>query len=208
MMSYFLIVIGTNIMESVKRALNRAIDNLRGNEQKIIANNVSERTITHKLAEYLQQEFPSYNVDCEYNRNFEEGENKPKSITLLRDSAVKFQKAISKEISNSSSSNETQALLERSRTIITYPDIIVHKRLSNESNKLIVEVKKSNCNNKGALVEFDKSKLKAFTSDLNGYSFDYGVFLMINISNDWQEPEQIWFRNGVEIRLGSSKHAT
>ena len=28
-----------------------------------------ERSITHKLAEYLQREFPGYNVDCEYNKH-------------------------------------------------------------------------------------------------------------------------------------------
>lgn len=29
----------------------------------------NERSQTHKIAEYLQQIFPEYNVDCEYNRN-------------------------------------------------------------------------------------------------------------------------------------------
>jgi len=30
---------------------------------------VHERSITHILAEYLQREFPDYNVDCEYNKH-------------------------------------------------------------------------------------------------------------------------------------------
>lgn len=28
-----------------------------------------ERSVAHKLAEYLQQQFPEWNVDCEYNRH-------------------------------------------------------------------------------------------------------------------------------------------
>ena len=29
----------------------------------------NERSLTHKLAEYLQCEFPDWHVDCEYNRH-------------------------------------------------------------------------------------------------------------------------------------------
>ena len=31
----------------------------------------NERSVAHKLAEYLQQEFPNWHVDCEYNRHGE-----------------------------------------------------------------------------------------------------------------------------------------
>ena len=31
----------------------------------------NERSVAHKLAEYLQQEFPNRHVDCEYNRHGE-----------------------------------------------------------------------------------------------------------------------------------------
>lgn len=35
----------------------------------LLANNLNERSITHKLAEHYQYLFPLWNVDCEYNRN-------------------------------------------------------------------------------------------------------------------------------------------
>lgn len=35
----------------------------------LLANNLNERSITHKLGEHYQYLFPAWNVDCEYNRN-------------------------------------------------------------------------------------------------------------------------------------------
>ena len=81
-------------------------------------NDVSERTITHKLAEYLQDQFPELNVDCEYNRNFELGEYARKTLYVLND--------------------ERQAGIEAGLAeddllaISTNPDIIVHRRLTNK----------------------------------------------------------------------------
>ncbi len=38
-------------------------------DKALLAVSANERSITHKLAEYLQTAFPEYNVDCEYNRD-------------------------------------------------------------------------------------------------------------------------------------------
>jgi hypothetical protein len=35
----------------------------------LLEHGVHERSVTHKLAEYIQQELPSLNVDCEYNKH-------------------------------------------------------------------------------------------------------------------------------------------
>jgi len=35
----------------------------------LLANNLNERAVTHKLAEHYQKLFYEWNVDCEYNRN-------------------------------------------------------------------------------------------------------------------------------------------
>ena len=37
-------------------------------DRYLLDNDVHEVTISHKLAEYLQYQFPDMNVDCEYNR--------------------------------------------------------------------------------------------------------------------------------------------
>ena len=62
--------------EDSKRAvagkLKSCIQALLDNDSKLLALNTREETITHKLAEYLAVQFPSWDVDCEYNRLFEE----------------------------------------------------------------------------------------------------------------------------------------
>lgn len=55
--------------EEIKEGLFVALDQLFKNDVFLLENNVHERSVSHKLAEYLQQFFPSYHVDCEYNRH-------------------------------------------------------------------------------------------------------------------------------------------
>lgn len=45
-----------------------AIKILLKKDRFLLENGVHERSISHKLAEYLQTQFPDWNVDCEYNR--------------------------------------------------------------------------------------------------------------------------------------------
>jgi hypothetical protein len=52
----------------VERRVANALESLLLNDAYLILEGVSERSITHKLAEYLQQVFRSWHVDCEYNK--------------------------------------------------------------------------------------------------------------------------------------------
>ena len=52
----------------VETSINDALHLLYRNDHFLIINSTSERSITHKLAEYIQQLFPQWHVDCEYNR--------------------------------------------------------------------------------------------------------------------------------------------
>jgi hypothetical protein len=81
------------------------------------ARKVNERSLTHKYAEYLQEEFPEWNVDCEYNRD---GHDTKKIISYIR------------KIDN-----------ENARTV--YPDIIIHHR-GTKNNLVVIEAKKDNFN--------------------------------------------------------------
>lgn len=68
---------------TVKTKIEEALRTLYKNDIFLITNSTNERAITHKLAEYIQQLFPAWNVDCEYNRK---GEIKPKAILTKRTS--------------------------------------------------------------------------------------------------------------------------
>ena len=54
--------------EDVKRRVIAAICALYRHDRELLDVDANERSITHKLAEHLQREFPEWHVDCEYNR--------------------------------------------------------------------------------------------------------------------------------------------
>ena len=58
------------VLEAARHLLNQ--------DRYLFANDLNERSITHKFAEYLQHQFPEWNVDCEYNRDHHD----PKRLDL------------------------------------------------------------------------------------------------------------------------------
>ncbi len=121
-------------------------------EKFLLEKGVNERSITHKLAEYLQREFQDYYVDCEYNR-------------MLKDE-IYITKNLKLEIKDTKSTDLKQTTV--------YPDIIIHKRGNNEDNLLVIEVKKEENNSSK---DYDTNKLKAFTNQLN---YKFGFFIEFN----------------------------
>jgi hypothetical protein len=101
----------------VKSRLERAIKTLLDKDGPLLECDVNERSITHKLAEYLHDEFPEWDVACEYNRD----EHDAKYLDLPVDKDI--------------SSQDTEG-----RTV--FPDIIIHKRKTN-CNLLVLEAKKT-----------------------------------------------------------------
>lgn len=54
--------------DEIKRKVNVAIGILFKNDSCLLEIGANERSVSHKLAEYLQIQFPDWHVDCEYNR--------------------------------------------------------------------------------------------------------------------------------------------
>ena len=171
--------------------LKSCIQELFTKDLLLIANNVSERSITHKLAEYLQHKFPQYNVDCEYNRNLQNGKGRPKSIWLIKERSVRELKNKYNDTVGSLISKE-----EVLSDVTSYPDIIIHQRGLNSNNILIIEVKKSN-----SIIgdDYDISKLNAFTSLGQVYKFKFGAFIKFNMDPPYEFPSIRWFSEGAEI---------
>jgi len=177
------------MIERIKIKVLESIEQLYTYDLVLIKNNLCERTITHKLAEYLQKRFAEYNVDCEYNRDVTQGKNHKKTITL--NDAFAHRR-------DSENYNQNSELLYQEYS--TYPDIIIHRRESNDSNILIIEAKKSN-----SIIGYghDSVKLSAFTDLDGGYKFKYGLFIEFNIEDINEKPKLVWFSNGqiVDINI-------
>lgn len=56
-----------NLKETLEK-FNKALYEFCDKENYLLENNLSERCIAHKLAEYLKEEFGGVDVDCEYNK--------------------------------------------------------------------------------------------------------------------------------------------
>lgn len=56
-------------IEEIKNLIKEAIDELYSKDFDLLERENNEVTISCKLAQYLFLKFPSYKVDCEYNRH-------------------------------------------------------------------------------------------------------------------------------------------
>ena len=131
--------------------------------------NLSERCIAARLAMYLREYFADYDVDVEYNRH---GEDKKQLYDLVYDHDCARDRG-----------DEGQTVL---------PDVIVHRRGVDDSNLLIIEMKKSA--NRGGIerggIEKDRRRIQAFRKEL-GYKIGALVVCKTQgqseISMEWYE---------------------
>jgi len=56
------------ILEEIKEHVKQSVDMFYTRDANLLSNDSSEWAIAHRLAVYLEQEIPGWNVDCEYNR--------------------------------------------------------------------------------------------------------------------------------------------
>jgi hypothetical protein len=139
--------------EDLKKHVDKAISQLLEKDSYLLIHDVNERSISHRLAMYLTDEFPDHDVDCEYNRN----RGEPKRLDLLLSYIRKRTVPIT----------DTKA-----RT--AYPDIIVHRRGSNVENLLVIEIKKTSTVHGE---KFDLAKLDSFRKD--PYNYNYALYLCL-----------------------------
>ena len=138
--------------DEVRQAVSVAVERLKDEDDDLLRFDVNERSITHRLAVYLDEEISDeWDVDVEYNR---EGENEvSKSISM---------KHLKSKISDDGDPEDLDA-----KTV--YPDIIAHNRGERYENLLVIEAKKS-----GRSGEYDRDKLTAYKEELR---YEHGVFV-------------------------------
>jgi len=98
--------------------LNKLVAALRqfyADETWLLEHDLGERTLTHRLAVYLEKQFPGWQVDCDYDRLGE------RTLRLPHGTIVSTDDHLAKSI---------------------YPDIVVHQR-DIPNNLLAIEVRKA-----------------------------------------------------------------
>lgn len=140
----------------VIKKLGIALSKLFSNDKFLFENKAHERSITHKLALYLEKRVTEeeLDVDVEYNLA---GGSSPKDVVL---------ESLPHDCWGDLNPDDANA-----KTV--YPDIIIHKRGTSNKNILALEVKKST-NTDGC----DKEKLNAYKS-LQNFDYEHAIFLKL-----------------------------
>ena len=134
--------------EEATALVNSAIDQLLEHDSALLGLDVTERSLSHRLAHYMalsEAIRPPLTVDCEYNRHFGD----PKRLKLPP------RKALDREI----------------RATTVFPDILVHERNTDANNLVVLELKKPSED-----IAYDELKLRAFREEL-GYIHTAHVIL-------------------------------
>jgi Uma2 family endonuclease len=148
--------------DRIKARIDRAIEQVQDVDKVLFDIDVHERTITHKLAQYLDQEFPSWDVDCEYDRDTADPK-RLKEYGKDEDDAPKV-----------------------------YPDIIIHQRKGEQGqnnpeddpdNLVVIEVKTSSNDNR------DVKKIEVFRKELG---YQHGLFIDFQANNNYKNEKQTW----------------
>jgi hypothetical protein len=168
--------------------LSSSLSQVIKNDLWLISHNLSEQSISNKIAYYLVTLFPDYHVDCEYNGDIDSDSNR-KAINLLKD-----------ELSDFNLLRETERNdIENDLTIRSvFPDIIIHTRGMNNRNLCIIEVKK---NTSSISYDYDYLKLRAYTSNEYGNTLKYQLGVFVEIITGYQHPGYSlrFFKNGIEV---------
>lgn len=136
----------------VRNKLLNAYRRFLENDAYLLTTKANERSITHRFAIYVENEFPNFNIDCEFNR---------KGLEVKR--LESFKKNIE--------SDDTKG-------VSVFPDIIVHHR-GTANNFIVIEAKTSSNNEecqKPNPCRCDQCKLSAYKYDLGYVHAFYVIF--------------------------------
>jgi hypothetical protein len=143
-----------------KAFLEKALSKLLKDDLKTFGDSIGERPIVFRIAHYLAAaaEIGGLSVDCDYNRHG----NDPK-----RDPAIPLAGLPSKQ-------EEVHGMAGK-KTERFFPDIVLHKRRSDECNILVCEIKRASDNRSP---EIDRDRLKILTT--GQFHYEFGAFITVD----------------------------
>jgi hypothetical protein len=160
------------LKELIKDSIERFY---KSNDKELIKRNLAERSLAFRFGLHLKSVLSEGKKYKEY-----------KSLDLDCEYNKNFEKI--------------KGLQGFSVTHGVYPDFILHKRKSNDNNKIVIEIKKET-NKKVTAREKDKEKLIGFTKPTQpgkGYNYKLGAF--IDLHNDAKDTIEniVYFTQGKE----------
>ena len=160
-----------NLESAISMLITNEIDNLR--------RQLNELNISTHLAFYLKSTFVKYDVDPEYNGDMDKP-NDRKALEIARNRII--------EVGRVPNINNEYQLR---------PDIIIHKRRTNENNLLVIEVKKDTHTKNER--DYDLIKLEHLTIDYSGnhYNYKLGVAIVFGTGENAGSYDLTFFQDGM-----------
>lgn len=175
-------------INAIKENITSSLLTLFREDNHILKHNGSERSMAHCLARHLSPLFEKYHIDCEYNLNIENERGK-KTIELLH---YKL-----KECDKNTANRYCRVIGgKKFYSVSVFPDIIIHKRGTNDSNFLAIEIKKSTSKVQHS---YDYCKLEHYTNSNTAWKYKHGCFIKIhtNLPSGYKF-EVVFFEDGKE----------
>lgn len=158
--------------EQIKSGVTMALERFYNRDIYLVHAGANERSLTFRLGMYLQQIFPDWDVDCEYNKNC---------------AALGGNKFLSGRCKNTPQWHCADCRDKRECTV--FPDIIIHKRGTSE-NLLVIEAKiKATCEQKRE----DQDKIEEYLLEPT-LQYRYGFFIDFRESFSATVSEFLWCR--------------
>lgn len=165
--------------EQILFFINQAIANLFESEKDILERGLNERILSSRFADYLRPLFNEFDVDPEYNGDIDKP-NDRKALDIAKNRLT--------EIGYKPNQKNNYKLS---------PDIIIHKRGSNENNLVVIEVKKDSSPERDK--DYDLIKLEHLTIDYlgNHYNYELGVAIIFGTGKNTGSSTKIFFQSGL-----------
>lgn len=190
-------------IEELKNKVIQAVSTLIHNDSDMILKGVNERTITSRLGYYLQDLFPDRHVDCEYNLNKDDNSLRKTWSQIHEDdlkSVFKDIKNLKLELNDIVKTERKIKELSKKINSYFYPDIIVHRRNSNDFNEIVIEAKKNHNS-----TELDRKKINyllGINRTNNNFNYRLGCILKVIVGNqDNSKRIEIYFMQKENIDL-------
>lgn len=182
--------------QMILERFRRALADLWAFDRLLIERRLNPKSVTHRLAVYLERQFPGFHTDCEYNRNSRVQETTYDFPYMSRPR----QKGLRRNLMRQGMSEQEADAATHAATS-TYPDIIVHYRERSDLNLLVVETRMLG-DVRGWGGELDaKEKLGRYSlcTEQGQYRYAVGLFVELGVTEAGDHSLVQQFRNGEEV---------
>lgn len=182
--------------EVILERFRRALAELWAFDRLLIERGLGQKTVAHRLAVYLERQFPGFHTDCEYSRNSRVDRDTYDFPSMSRPRQRR------NPVRQGRSAEEAENAAPAPGA---YPDIIVHVREENHLNLLVVETRLlGDARGWGGVLDA-REKLQHYTLQGEKGLYRYAVGLLVELGVTAGRDHSVvhQFRDGQEVgRVG------